>query len=184
MRKPYVVDLGQVGPQKRTVAIGNDLATSPPRALHRDARRLKLPRIPRHHCQTVLGGGRGDQHNWVGETLPACVTGVDQQPPFSDAGIAWRQFFIAAVVLDHIECEAVTSPTRAPKVHGAPIPDSTLVRPIWRSAFELERHLELGPVGLDLALFDHEILLEDFGDAQIAQRFAGALDGDLGGLFP
>src|SRR5436309_15581987 len=45
-------------------------------------------------------------------------------------------------------------------------------------AFELERDVELGAVGFDLAFgIQLKVELDDFGDAQIAQRLAGQVDG-------
>src|SRR5215207_10513107 len=44
------------------------------------------------------------------------------------------------------------------------------------AAFVLEGELQLGAVGRDLALLDDQVLLEDLGDAQVAQRFGGAID--------
>src|SRR5215203_5290822 len=38
------------------------------------------------------------------------------------------------------------------------------------AAFVLEGELQLGAVGRDLALLDDQVLLEDLGDAQVAQR--------------
>src|SRR5205814_409651 len=52
------------------------------------------------------------------------------------------------------------------------------------AAFVLERELHLGAVGRDLALLDHHVLLDDLGDAQVAQRLRGAIDCRLGGLLP
>ena len=53
-----------------------------------------------------------------------------------------------------------------------------------RYALELERDAELGAVGLDLAVgVQLQIQLYDLGDAQIAQRLAGAADRRRGGLF-
>ena len=46
----------------------------------------------------------------------------------------------------------------------------------------LERDFHLTAVGCDLAIFDHEVLLNDFGNPQVSERFCGALDSSLCGL--
>jgi len=51
-------------------------------------------------------------------------------------------------------------------------------------AFVLEGHFELGAIGFDLALFDHQILLDDLGHAKVPQALRCALDGSRGGLLP
>jgi len=51
-------------------------------------------------------------------------------------------------------------------------------------AFELEGYLELGPISLHLAIFDHKVLRDHFGDAQIPQRLGRAVDSRRGRLFP
>ena len=43
------------------------------------------------------------------------------------------------------------------------------------AAFVLEGELQLGAVGRDLAFFDDQVLLEDLGDAQVAQRLGGPI---------
>ena len=50
------------------------------------------------------------------------------------------------------------------------------------AAFVLEGELQLGAIGRDLALFDDEVLLDDLGDAQVAQGFRRALHGNACGL--
>src|SRR3954471_18468985 len=53
------------------------------------------------------------------------------------------------------------------------------------STLEFERDVELGAVGFDLALgVQLQIELDDFGDAQIPQRFSGPGDRGRGRLFP
>src|SRR5271166_3641811 len=56
----------------------------------------------------------------------------------------------------------------------------------WASVFALvlERDLELGAIGLDLAVVDHQILLDDLGDAQVPEAQRGALDCSPGGPLP
>ena len=49
-------------------------------------------------------------------------------------------------------------------------------------SFVLEGNLELGAEGFDLSLFDHEVLLDDLGYAQVPQAHSRALDRGLGGL--
>src|SRR5918994_2584641 len=44
------------------------------------------------------------------------------------------------------------------------------------AAFVLEGELQLGAVGRDLALLDDQVLLDDLGDAQVAQRLGRAID--------
>src|SRR5271166_3012776 len=51
-------------------------------------------------------------------------------------------------------------------------------------ALVLERDLELGAIGLDLAVVDHQILLDDFGDAQVPEAQGGALDRRPGSPLP
>ena len=51
-------------------------------------------------------------------------------------------------------------------------------------AFVLEGDFEPGAIGFDLALFDHQILLDDLGHAQVPQALGGALDGGRGRLLP
>src|SRR6195952_6006864 len=80
---------------------------------------------------------------------------------------------------------------------GPPTPSfKRKARRLWVPAFarttgsrsaplELERDLDLGAIGFDPALgVELHIELHDFGDAQFAQRFAGAVDRYLGGFFP
>src|SRR6267154_2377554 len=56
---------------------------------------------------------------------------------------------------------------------------------IASGTLELERDLEFGPVGFDLALgVQLQIELDDFGDAKIAERFSRSADGRRGRLFP
>src|SRR6476646_475204 len=53
------------------------------------------------------------------------------------------------------------------------------------SILEFERDVELGAVGLDLALgIELQIELDDFGDSQVPQRFTCSGDGGSGRLFP
>ena len=52
------------------------------------------------------------------------------------------------------------------------------------AALIFERDLELGAVGLDLAVGDDEVLLNDLGHTQLAQMLAGKLDRVLGGFLP
>jgi hypothetical protein len=56
----------------------------------------------------------------------------------------------------------------------------------WRLlTLELERDLQLGAVGFDLALgVQLQIELDDLGDAEIAQGFSGPVDGRRRRLFP
>src|SRR5258706_12323797 len=71
--------------------------------------------------------------------------------------------------------------------HGAKsaLPTLDLKEEKKGSALELERDVELGTVGFDLALgVQLQIELDDFGDAQIAKRFSGPGHGGSGGLFP
>src|SRR5262245_46375833 len=58
--------------------------------------------------------------------------------------------------------------------------------PLVRSAaaFVLERKLQLGAEGGDLAVVDDEVLLDHLGNAQIAQRLRRPLDGDLRRFLP
>src|ERR1700738_590482 len=48
----------------------------------------------------------------------------------------------------------------------------------------LERNLDLCAVGLDFAIVQLHVELDNFRNAQISERFAGALDGGLGRIFP
>src|ERR1700760_2260091 len=62
-----------------------------------------------------------------------------------------------------------------------------LPRWLWRASrpFELEGHVELGTIGLDLALgIELHVELDDFRDAKVAQCLRGPLDRDGRGLFP
>jgi hypothetical protein len=51
-------------------------------------------------------------------------------------------------------------------------------------ALIFERQLELAAIGLDPAVFDDKVLLDDFGNPQVAQRLCGALNCDAGGILP
>src|ERR1700730_14482767 len=51
-------------------------------------------------------------------------------------------------------------------------------------ALELEGHLDLGPVALDFAIFEHHVQLRDLGDAKVAQRFCRLLDRGARCLLP
>src|SRR5208282_4306830 len=51
-------------------------------------------------------------------------------------------------------------------------------------AFILEGHLELGAEGFDLALFDHQILLENLRHPEVPQTEGGALDRGFRRLLP
>src|SRR5687768_13199816 len=44
------------------------------------------------------------------------------------------------------------------------------------AAFVLEGELQLGAIGRDLALLDDQVLLDDLGDTQVAQRLGGPID--------
>src|ERR1700712_18973 len=56
---------------------------------------------------------------------------------------------------------------------------------IARSALELERNLELGAVGFDLALgIQLQIELDDLGDPKIPERLSSPVDGHRRRLFP
>jgi hypothetical protein len=48
----------------------------------------------------------------------------------------------------------------------------------------LEGHAQLRAEGFDLAILDYEVLVDNFGDAQITQRLARAFDRGLGRIFP
>ena len=53
------------------------------------------------------------------------------------------------------------------------------------SVLELERDVELGAIGFNLAFgIKLQIELDDFGDAEISQGFAGPFDGGRGRLLP
>src|ERR671912_1241892 len=52
------------------------------------------------------------------------------------------------------------------------------------AAFVLEGELQLGAVGRDLAFFDDQVLLDDLGDTQVAQRLCGPIDRRLGRQLP
>src|SRR5688572_19966800 len=60
------------------------------------------------------------------------------------------------------------------------------VRKTMRSAaaFVLEGELQLGAVGRDFAFFDHQVLLDDLGNTQVAQRLRCTIDCRLCRLFP
>src|SRR6185437_1395484 len=81
---------------------------------------------------------------------------------------------------------SVSSLPLSQRERGAPQVQARRKRPRQRSvlALVLERDLELGPIGFDLALLDHQILLDDLGDSQIPEARRGALDRGLGGLLP
>src|SRR5690348_5528503 len=51
-------------------------------------------------------------------------------------------------------------------------------------AFVFEGEFQLGAVGRDLAALHDDILLDDFGDPQVAQRLTGPLDRRLRRLLP
>ena len=51
-------------------------------------------------------------------------------------------------------------------------------------ALIFEGDFDLGPVGLDLAVSDDEVLLHDFRNPKLAQCFHRALDRISGSLFP
>ena len=48
----------------------------------------------------------------------------------------------------------------------------------------LKETSHLRAIGYDFALFDHQVLLDDLGDAQVPEALSGALDRRLGGLLP
>src|SRR4029079_5427181 len=52
------------------------------------------------------------------------------------------------------------------------------------AALIFEGDLELGSVGLDLAVGDDQVLLDDLAHTQLPQMLAGKLDRVLGGFFP
>ena len=51
-------------------------------------------------------------------------------------------------------------------------------------ALELERHLHLRPVGFDLSVLQHHVLLDDLRNPQVTQGFGRPVDGSLCGLLP
>jgi hypothetical protein len=52
----------------------------------------------------------------------------------------------------------------------------------WR--LDLERNLHLGAVGGHLAIVDHQIQFDDFGDAQVAQGLRSAFHSRSSGFLP
>src|SRR5437868_11805123 len=47
-----------------------------------------------------------------------------------------------------------------------------------------ERDVQLYPVARHLAVLDRQVLLDDFGDAEVADGLGGGLDGSLRGRLP
>src|SRR4051812_17516936 len=79
-------------------------------------------------------------------------------------------------------CKAASPVPSAPKSDLAP---RTGRGSLISGALELERHAELGAVGLYLSLgVQLHVELDDLRDAQFSQRFPGLLDRVGGGLFP
>src|ERR1700742_4507306 len=73
----------------------------------------------------------------------------------------------------------------APGDPGRVLLDASSLAQVCLRPFELEGHVELGAIGLDLALgVELHVELDDFRDAEIAQRLRGALDRDGRGLLP
>ena len=49
-------------------------------------------------------------------------------------------------------------------------------------ALIFERQFELAAIGLDPAVSDDEVLLDDLGNPEVAERLCGALNCDAGGM--
>src|SRR3954451_23627151 len=58
------------------------------------------------------------------------------------------------------------------------------VQPLSLLLFKFERHLDLGPVGVDLAVGDLHVEFDDFGDAKVSQTLRSAFDSGARGFFP
>src|ERR1700716_3676534 len=60
----------------------------------------------------------------------------------------------------------------------------TDVQPSSLIFFKFERHLDLGPVGFDLAVGDLHVEFDDFSNAKVSQTLRSAFDSSARGFFP
>src|SRR4051794_26716072 len=73
---------------------------------------------------------------------------------------------------------------RCRRRHDGAAPVRRLGQRSVAALLELERHLQLGPEQLDLAVLELHVLRRDLGDAQVAERLRRALDGGPRRLLP